>query len=333
MTAVTDAPPFISRSIFSFKGCRMTHPIHTLIAGAAALSFAFSGSAYAQQQKPTPVPTTQVAAESVELTGPALWKVADEDTTIYLFGTVHALPEGLNWYTPAIEDALASSDTIVTEIPSGPETQARMQQLIMSKAILPEGTTLRGMLNEEQKSMYEGAMAKLGLPAEAFDRFEPWMAGLTLTMLPLLKEGYLPEQGVETRLEKLAGADKTRGALETMEFQIGIFDGFSEEDQVGFLMATAESVDEIKPMLDAMVAEWLEGDADALAKLMNEGLDDPEVAEALLYDRNANWAEWIDARLDSPGTIFMAVGAGHLAGEKSVQDLLDKRGIESIRVQ
>ena len=99
------------------------------------------------------------------------------------------------------------------------------------------------------------------------------------------------------------------------------------------LVATAEQIDEIKPTLDRMVAEWMEGDAEALAELLNVELEDPVLAEALLYSRNANWAEWIDGRLDEPGTVFMAVGAGHLAGEKSVQDLLEQRGIATTRVQ
>ena len=83
-------------------------------------------------------------------------------------------------------------------------------------------------------------------------------------------------------------------------------------------------------------AEWVEGDADGLAAIMNEGFEegDDTFATALLYDRNANWAEWIDARLEStPGTVFIAVGAGHLAGSKSVQDYLAAREIEAERVQ
>ena len=86
-------------------------------------------------------------------------------------------------------------------------------------------------------------------------------------------------------------------------------------------------------MLDRMVAEWVKGDADALAAVMNEGMTDPAVAEALLYSRNANWAEWIDTRLDTPGTVFIAVGAGHLAGPKNVQDLLAQKGITTSRVK
>ena len=71
-----------------------------------------------------------------------------------------------------------------------------------------------------------------------------------------------------------------------------------------------------------------------LAAIMNEDMGDTTLAEELLYKRNANWAEWIDARLEStPGTVFIAVGAGHLAGQQSVQDYLAERDIETTRVQ
>lgn len=285
------------------------------------------GSACAASETPAAAPAATTTA------GPALWKVADEDTTIYLFGTVHVLPEGVAWYGPKIEQALAKSDILVTEIPSGPETDAKMQQLVMTSGMLPADQSLRDMLDAEQRTKYEGGLAKIGLPANAFDRFEPWMAGLTLTVLPLVQQGYSPDAGVEKQLEAKAGANKARGALETVEYQIGIFDSMAAEAQVEFLVAAAEAVEETKPMLDKMVAEWLEGDADALAAIMNDELGDPAVAEALLYKRNANWAEWIDARMEQPGTVFVAVGAGHLAGERSVQDLLAQRGFASERVQ
>ena len=105
------------------------------------------------------------------------------------------------------------------------------------------------------------------------------------------------------------------------------------ESQIRFLAEVAGNVDKMKPMIDAIVAEWLEGDADGLAALMNDSMTDPVLAEWLLYNRNRNWAEWIDTRLDQPGTVFIAVGAGHLAGDKSVQDALADRGIQTERVQ
>ena len=272
------------------------------------------------------------AAPVASAAGPALWKVADEDTTIYLFGTVHVLPEGVEWYDATIASALEGSDMIVTEIPMDKASEAQMQQLTMTMGLLGTETTLRSLLNPEQTTAYEAALAKLGAPPAAFDPFKPWLAGLTLSILPLMQQGYSPESGVEkVLLAKVP--DMPQGALETAEFQFGIFDSMTTEAQIAFMMEAVDGMDELKPMLDRMVAEWAEGDADDLAAVMNEGMSDPAVAEALLYRRNANWAEWIDARLDEPGTVFIAVGAGHLAGAKSVQDYLAERGIATARVK
>ena len=276
--------------------------------------------------------TETAAAPATTGTGPALWKVADEDTTIYLFGTVHVLPKELEWYDATIATALKGSDMIVTEIKMDKASEAELQELSMKLGLLPPGTTLRSLLTPEQTAAYEAGLAKLGAPPEAFDPVKPWLAGLTLSLLPLMQQGYDPNSGVEKILLAKAGT-KPQGALETAEFQLGIFDNMPTEAQVAFMMEAVEGMDEIKPMLDRMVAEWAEGDAAELANIMNEGMTDPAVAEALLYSRNANWAEWIDTRLDEPGTVFIAVGAGHLAGAKSVQDYLAQKGITVARVK
>ena len=278
--------------------------------------------------------TTETAA-AVPATGgngPALWKVADEDTTIYLFGTVHVLPQGIEWYDATIANALEGSDMIVTEIKMDPASETKLQQLSMSMGMLPSGTTLRSLLTPEQTTAYEAALSKIGAPPAAFDQLKPWLAGLTLSLIPLMQQGYDPNSGVEKVLLAKAGT-KGQGALETAEFQLGIFDGMPTEGQVAFLMEAATGMDEVKPTLDRMVAEWAKGDADALAAIMNEGMSDPAVAEALLYSRNANWAEWIDTRLDKPGSVFIAVGAGHLAGTQSVQEYLAQKGITVTRVK
>lgn len=277
----------------------------------------------------TAVAATAPAANS----GPALWKVADEDTTIYLFGTVHVLPESTTWFDDRIARALASSQSIVTELPPSAMADPAAQQTIMGFAMLPADKSLRAMLNDEQRKTYEAALAKLGVPAPAFDRFEPWFAAMTLSMLPLMQNGYKIDSGVEKVLEAKAGTAMERGAVETIEGQMKLFDELPADAQVKYLTSTAGKVDEVVPMLNEMVAAWAAGDADKLADLMNKGMDDPALAERLLYARNRNWAEWIDTRLDQPGTVFMAVGAGHLAGKESVQDALEKRGIKSERVR
>lgn len=301
------------------------------LSSAASVALFAANPALADDHAEAKAETTKTELKSGP-EGPALWKVADEDTTIYMFGTIHALPKEIEWYDAEIAEALTSSDAVVTEIKMDPGSEAAMQQLAISKGMLPAETTLRSLLSEEQNASYEAAMTKIGLPVGAFDRLEPWMAALSLTMLPLMQQGYSPDAGVDKVILSKAG-DIEQQALETAEFQINIFDSLPQESQVQFMMEAAEGIDEVKTVLDTMVAEWVEGDAEALAAIMNEGMTDPMVAEKLLFERNKNWAEWIDNRLDSPGTIFIAVGAGHLAGEKSVQDYLAERGITTDRVQ
>ncbi len=300
--------------------------------GISAIAFLFAGPVLAQDAATA---ETAAAAEQTAPAGPALWKVADEDTTIYLFGTVHILPKEVEWLDATITDALAQSDMIVTELPMDPATSAQLQQITMTKGMLPPGTTLRSLLTPEQTATYESAFTKLNLPpmvAEQFDGFKPWFAGLNLSMLPLLMNGYTPDQGVEKVLLDKAG-DKPRGALETAEYQLSLFDNLPQESQIAFLVEAADGVDEAKMMLDRMVEQWVRGDAVRLAEMMNDGMDDPVLMDALLHSRNANWAEWIADRMEQPGTVFIAVGAGHLAGEKSVQDMLDAKGIAVSRVK
>lgn len=286
--------------------------------------------------------TAQPRAEPVS-TGPALWELYDEDTTIYLFGTVHFLPEGVDWLTPQIEAALTGADQFVTEIDTSaipqvepgkappPEAMAiaRMQ---MQLAQLTTGGTLRDLMTEEDRSQYEAAMAQAGIPPDAFDGFEPWFAFVTLSQLALVQQGLDPSVGVERALDRLVEG-KDRAAFETVEQQFTMLDSLPLESQLLLLDGTVEGLPEMGKALRAMIDGWLAGDTDGLAALLNEHMTDPAVYAALLTDRNANWADWIDARMDEPGTVFIAVGAGHLAGDGSVQDQLAARGFVVKRVE
>lgn len=263
---------------------------------------------------------------------PALWKVADADTTIYLFGTAHALPPGINWYNGRVAEAFEGSQELVTEIVEAEPTA--MQQLVLAKALLPEGKTLRPMLAEDRRKALEGALTQYGLPTAAFDRFKPWYAAVALATLPLAKEGLAAENGIEPLLgAKAKTLGKAHSGLETAEYQLGLFDGLPAAVQQHYLGEVIRTLPEAKMQLDRIIAAWKIGDAERLAELINEGEDDPAMLETLLVGRNRNWADWIKARLDKPGSVFMAVGAGHLAGTGSVQDQLKARGIAFTRVQ
>jgi hypothetical protein len=265
-----------------------------------------------------------------ESAGPALWKVADEDTTIYLFGTVHILPKDVDWLKGEVKAAFDAAPEFVTEA-----DMTKMEAFaprMAAAGTLPEGQTLRSLMSDENRAEYEAALAALQVPAANVDRFEPWLAARALRFVILLKNGYDPNSGVDIVLTQMA-SDKQRDALETLEFQLEMVDTTPMDQQLSYLDDVVGWVPVIREWNDRMVALWLAGDAAALADHIAMAYTDPHYYDRILTDRNASWAEWIDQRLDQPGTVFVAVGAGHLAGRGSVQEQLAKRGIETDRLQ
>ncbi|RZK03492.1 MAG: TraB/GumN family protein [Novosphingobium sp.] len=283
---------------------------------------------------PAPVPQAPPPAATVtaEVIAPALWKLSDEDTTIWLFGTIHALPEGVDWFHGPVREAFDGSQELVTEITDADPTE--MQQLVLKHAVLPQGQSLRGMLTPAQKAAYEKQLGGLGLPLQAFDGYEPWYAAVALSTLPLMRTGYDPKFGVEQVLDARAKElGRKHSGLETPAFQIGLFDSLPMEAQKRYFADVVEQLSTVAEQLGQMVAAWRRGDADTLAHLMNDEEDDPALIEMLLVNRNKAWAQWVKQRLDQPGTVFVAVGAGHLAGPGSLQEQLAAQGFKTTRVQ
>lgn len=291
-----------------------------LLATALALPFIF-----------TPAVAQLITPPAVEA-NPALYKISDDDTTIYVLGTIHVLPSHYTWFDGAIRDAFDGADELVLEmVPPDPKT---MQGLVQTLAIDPDGKTVRSYFDEDFTDVYEKHLASMDIPANAFDVFEPWMVSVTLSSMQMMAMGLNPESGVESILTEAAtGADKPILGLETAEQQLEFFDTLSKETQLYMLKDGIEEWDEGAELIADMLSNWSEGDISGLADLMNEAMEEqPELASTLLTNRNANWADWVKTRLDTPGTVFMAVGAGHIGGEDSLFDILDDDGIEAVRV-
>ena len=311
--------------------------LKTLLTATATCALAWAVPATAQST-PTEAPASVEAldpvkadAAAVKDVDPALWVVKDADTTIYLFGSVHILKPGLGWFDDGVKTAFDASDQLVLEMvePPAAEVQAMFGQLAMDQ----KGKALRSKMNDADRAVYEAAMGKLGIPAAAFDPFEPWAAAMTLSLLAMQKSGFDPNSGVEKQLTAAANITKKPIAgLETMEFQLGVFDTLAETEQVQFLVETAKDIDDAGATMDKMVDLWAAPDPEKLGALMNEEMTSRVLYDALLTKRNANWAKWISARMAKPGVIFIAVGAGHLAGPTSVQALLPAYGLNATRV-
>ncbi len=188
--------------------------LKSVLAATATCALAWAIPATAQA---TPTEPPAVTVKDVD---PALWVVKDEDTTVYLFGSVHLLKPGLGWFDDGVKTAFDSSDQLVLELvePPAAESQALFGKFAMDQ----QGKTLRSKMNDADRALYEAAMGKLGIPAPAFDPFEPWAAGITLSVVAMQKSGFDPNSGVEKQLTAAAKvSNKPIAGLETMEFQLG----------------------------------------------------------------------------------------------------------------
>lgn len=261
---------------------------------------------------------------------PAMWRMGDADTTIYLFGTVHLLPQDLVWKTDSFQTAFNAADTLYMEIdPYAMDADSGMQAIIMEHGMFPQGTTLSNTLSPEDYATVSAAANKVGVPITSLDPTKPWFAGLQLSLIQIMKSGYNPNAGVEKVLTTEAKASgKAFGHFESPLEQILILSGASMEEQVEGLIFTAKTIDIGSDLLDVMVAEWADGDVAGLGAMMGEPdmFGSREAYDDLIVTRNTNWIPQIEAILDDPGVKFIAVGAGHLSGPDSVIKMLRNKG-------
>ncbi len=301
--------------------------IRTFAAAVSAVALCLSLPACAQQP-------AQAPARAANDADPALWVVKGKQTTIYLFGTIHVLRPGLTWFDEAVKSAFDKADEVKLEIVM--PDPATMQGLVQATGVAPAGTPpLTQRLPEGKRAAFTKAVTDLGLPANALDRFKPWLAATQLSVAPLSKLGYDSANGPEEVITEAAKqAHKPLSGLETPQQQLGFFGSLSDKAQLQFLESTVDELPTLDKQMASMVDEWARGDPEALAREMNDELkSSPEVAKVLLVDRNRNWAQWINQRMTKPGTVFIAVGAGHLAGPDSVQAQLAKLGLKAERVR
>lgn len=277
-------------------------------------------------------PASQNAAPTAR---PAMWKLADRDTTIYLFGTIHMLPKDYAWRTARFEQAVDGSQALVVETIIDETKPEQIQMELAKRAFSPGLPPLAERVAPEKRPLLTTALAKIGIPPTGLDRMETWAAAFIL-LGPQLKDlGVSGGEGVEAVLRKrFTESGKPVLQLESNGEQLGFFDALPEAAQRQLLDGTLESPEAMRQEFGGMLAAWARGDVDAIAKSFNKNLSTtPELKDALIGRRNANWSRWIAQRMAQPGTILVAVGAGHLAGDDSLQSLLKRSGYRVSRVQ
>ena len=304
------------------------------LAAAAMLVACTAETPGTAKEKASPPATGTATATPASDKGPALWAVKDADTTIYLFGTIHMLPEGTDWMRPAIAKAFDASDTLVLEV-LGTNDAKVTTPVILKMGYTPGLPPLAERIPAGERDELAAAITHAGVPTAALDAMETWLATMSLSTARIQKLGYGVEGGVEYQLSTRAAAQRKRvEGLETMTEQLGFFDTLPEAEQRTLLVNSLDDIEDIDTVIRSAVKSWIAGDVDAVAELLEDDTrDSPGLAKRLLTDRNLNWTNWIEQRLEStPGTVFVAVGSGHLAGKDSVQSMLEAKGLKVERL-
>jgi uncharacterized protein YbaP (TraB family) len=263
------------------------------------------------------------------LASPPIWRVKGPHAEITLFGSVHLLSEKTDWRTPAFNADLARADAVWFEIPFDPASQMQAGQLAMERGMLPAGQTLTSLLDASQKLALRRLEAAEGLSAESLDRYEPWLADTTLSIVYFERRGANAALGVEEQISNSLPPDKERGAFETAAQQIGFFADLPLKDQLESLNETLTEIDKDPGAFDRLSAAWARGDVKVIDQEAVETLktDSPGAYQRLVVDRNRRWVQTIMKLLAGDKRIFVIVGVGHLVGPDSVPALLRARGV------
>lgn len=261
---------------------------------------------------------------------PAMWLVEDADTRIYMLGTMHALPAGTDWNRGKIAAAAASADELMLEL--SPQQLAEAGAVFQALAPRDKPLAMEKRLSPKALAAYRKLEGGNDFGGEKLD---DWAVLVLMGQKVAAEAGLLPADGVEAGLTAtFRTAGKPISGLESARTQLMLFETLDPATQRMLLASAAENADHAPADVSAMAAAWSRGDADALAKVINEDVDRvPAARKAIITDRNRRWSGWIATRMDKPGTVLMAVGAGHLVGTDSVPALLAAEGYKVTRVQ
>ena len=257
-----------------------------------------------------------------------LWKAQSKTNTVFLLGSVHFLRKENYPLKSAIEQAYQKAKRIVLEIDLQSAAPDKIQSLIVQKGLYPDGSSLQQSVSGETFSLLEKRAQEFGLPVAALNRFRPWYAAVTLLSLKLNRLGFDQKQGLDRYFFDRAAKDKKDIAgLETLEYQIGVFDQMSPSDQEQMLLQTLKEMDLLEKDLDKLIQGWLAGDIEALDALLLESFRQfPKMQKIILVDRNRQWLPKIESLLSQGDPCLVVVGAAHLVGKEGVIEMLKTRG-------
>lgn len=269
------------------------------------------------------------AQDSPDIDGKScLWKVQSEKNTVYLLGSVHILKQENYPLKKSIEQAFDDVQKLVFEIHLDSAETLSVQMKILSKGMYSDGSTLQENIDEETYSLVTEKAEELGLGIEQMSRFKPWFVTVTLITLKLQKLGFDPNYGVDKYFFKKAKeAGKEIAGLETVEYQIDLFDSLSKMNQKDLILQTLKELDVLEEEIDDLIDAWRMGHSVKLEDMVLKSFKEyPEIYRKFIYERNISWLPQVESLLKINKNVLVIVGAGHLLGNDGIISLLEKRG-------
>jgi len=267
---------------------------------------------------------------------PAIWKMTDEDSEVWLLGTYHILPPNVNWRSSAVMSGIEDAQSIYLEADIDSQVaQMNMIRAMMLNGFQKKGRKLSDKLTKSQLKQLKAIADEINIPFKALDDMRPWNAYLTISVQFIVSKGYDPQGGVDASISKQARAEKIPlKYFETAEQQISFFADLPEELELSLLTATLADWEKLNTEFDFLFDAWADGNIAAMDELINESLKktSPELYDVILVKRNKDWISSIDRLMGEDGKHLIAVGAGHLVGDDSVVHLLRKKGYKIERV-
>ena len=291
------------------------------VIGAAAVVFLTAGSAPAATRSTVPGPRPKATAEKH-----MLFRVRGPNgATVFLLGSVHLLSPEMSTLPSAVDSAFAKAKLVGFET-SIDTLQMRAQELLM-RAQYANGATLRSSLSAATVAHADSVAKNYGMSVDQLNAFKPWFVSMVLTQLVLQKMNFKAELGVDMQLHSRAkAASKPEFGLESTDFQLGLFDSLSPQDQESMLKDVV-TPDSAAKQLKAIRDAWCSGDAAALDALLNTGMKtSPGVFNALITNRNHAWMPKLETLIGGRDDALIVVGAAHLVGKDGVVELLRSKG-------
>ncbi len=255
-----------------------------------------------------------------------MWSVERGSTTVNLLGSIHVLKEDAYPLPQAIDRAFDDAEIVVFEVDLDDMNAAAVRML--AAGTLQGDETLEEIVGPTIWLEVSEHLTEAGLQPVAFQRMKPWMVALTLSAFELARAGYTPGAGLDTRLDiRAKAAGKKRLALETVDFQVGIFTDLDAIQSVDFLKYTLKDLDTIIPLLDELTSHWRAGDVEPVEEMLLDGFaESPELFKKLVTDRNRSWLGEIEKLIGGDRNALVVVGALHLVGDGGLVALLREHG-------